>query len=331
MKPVTIRDVAREAGVGVGTVSRVLNGSSQVREATRQKVLAAIKALNYSPNITARQLSRGKTSTIGVVSPFFTFPSFVDRLTGIQEVLDDSEYDLVLYSIRSVEQLQRRLRMLIGENRADGLIVLSLPFSEHDLQELNPAFPIVVVDITPAAHYPNIIIDNVRGGDMATTYLIEHGHRDIGFIGDELDSPFGFTSTERRLRGFRQALERAGLAFHEEWCWCGEHSQDAARQAAREILSHGRRPSAFFVAIDTLAFGVLQAAGDLGLRVPQDLAVIGFDDIAAASYVNLTTVRQHLVRSGQIGAQLMLEWLANGYCTAQHIELPLEIVERATV
>ena len=124
----TIRDVARRAGVGVGTVSRVLNGSPQVREETRQKVLDAIQELNFSPNVAARQLSGGKTFTIGVVSPFFTFPSFVERLAGIQDVLDMSSYELVLYSIRSPEQTQRRLNALINQNRAD------------DMGEMSPNF-----------------------------------------------------------------------------------------------------------------------------------------------------------------------------------------------
>ncbi len=327
----TIRDVAKRAGVGIATVSRVLNGSSQVRESTRQRVLDAIADLNYSPNQAARRLSSGKTFTIGVVSPFFTFPSFVERLTGIQDVLDESEYDLVLYSIRSTEQLQRRLRILIGENRVDGLIVLSLPFSERDLRTLKPDFPIVTVDNSPAWHYPSVVIDDVAGGALATRYLIEHGHRALGFVGDRTDSVFRFTSTERRLEGFRNALTEAGLEFRETWCWQGEHSQEAARQAAWRILQQPNRPSAIFAAMDTLAFGVLQAVREMGMRVPEDVAVIGFDDIAAAGYVNLTTVSQHLVESGRIAAQRMLDWLRSGEIERTPVQLPLKIVERATV
>ncbi|MBN1564371.1 MAG: LacI family DNA-binding transcriptional regulator [Anaerolineae bacterium] len=333
MKPPTIRDVAKLAGVGVGTVSRVLNDSSQVREETRQKVLAAIKVLNFSPNLAARQLSSGKTGTIGVVTPFLTFPSYVDRLTGIQDVLDESEYDLVLYSIRSVEQLQRRLQILIGENRVDGLIILSLPFSEDKLRAINPTFPIIAVDNDVMNYYPHIIIDNVEGGELATNYLIERGHQFIGFIGDRINSAFGFTSTEKRFEGYERALAQADLPFVEEWYWVGEHSHEAARQNARRILSLPERPTAFFVAIDTLAFGVLTAAQDLGLRVPEDVAVIGFDDVVAASYMNLTTIRQGLVESGRLSVQQMLEWLEQGQYPYDNkkLKLPLEIVERATV
>jgi LacI family transcriptional regulator len=330
----TIRDVASRAGVGVGTVSRVLNGSPQVREETRQRVLAAIKELNFSPNVAARQLSGGKTFTIGVVSPFFTFPSFVERLAGIQDVLDMSSYELVLYSIRSPEQTQRRLNALINQNRADGLIVLSLPFDEEQIQTEAPVLPIVVInDNDKVTGYPRIVIDNIEGGRLATRYLIERGHRDIGFIGDWIDNPFGFTSTRDRFDGFKQALEEGGLAMNPDWCRFGGPSQAAARQDAHAILTLSWRPTALFVAVDTLAMGALAAINDLGLRAPDDVAVIGFDDIQAASYINLTTVRQHLFRRGQLAAQYMLDWLKDGRLQPEswYTKLPLEIIERATV
>lgn len=333
MRTPTIRDVAKRAGVGIGTVSRVLNGSTQVREETRERVLAAIRELNFSPNAAARQLSGGRTFTIGVVTPFFTYPSFVERLSGIQEVLDHSEYDLVLYSIRSQAQLQDRLRFLVGQRRADGLIVLSLRFDDEDLRLLNPDLPLIAVDNDTVQRYPRIVIDNEDGGRLATEYLIAHGHRAIGFIGEVIDSAFGFTPTRHRMHGFREALAAAGLAYHAAWCRLVSLDQESARQAAREILSQNERPTAFFVAMDMLAFGVLAAAEDMGLRVPDDVAVMGFDDIQAARYLHLTTVRQHLIESGRLASQHMLDWLSAGHLGQenQQIKLPLEIVERATV
>lgn len=333
MRSPTIRDVARKAGVGVGTVSRVLNGSTQVREVTRQKVLAAIKELSFSPNAAARQLSGGKTFTIGVMTPFFTYPSFVERLTGVQDALHESDYDLVLYSIRSPEQLERQMHTLLTRNRVDGLIVLSLPVAEEDIRRANPNLPIIVIDDTkPIKHYPRITIDNVAGGEMATNYLIERGHRMLGFVGDQIENTFGFVSTRHRYEGFCRALNQAGLPLVDNWVRFGEHSQEAARQNALEILKHDRRPTAIFVSIDTLALGVLAAISDLNLRVPEDVAVIGFDDIQAASYMNLTTVQQHLVYSGQLGAQWMLNWLdRKRRPEPAEVILPLEIVDRSTV
>lgn len=329
----TIRDVAKRAGVGVGTVSRVLNGSPQVRDETRRKVLAAIRALGFSPNSAARQLSRGKTSTIGILAPFFTFPSFVERLTGIQSVLDQSDYDLILYSVRAPDQVLQQISTIVGQNRVDGLIVLSLPFAEEEIRLIRPDFPVVVVDNERVQHYPHIVIDNVEGGRMATNFLIERGHRDIAFVSDRLENPFGFTSSQRRFEGFQQAMQAAGLEIHDAWCRFVEHSQRAARDNARDILSQERRPTAIFAAMDTLALGVLSAIYDLGLRVPDDVAVIGFDDIEAAGYMNLTTVRQQLFESGRWSAQQMLAWLDNGESNLRNVQikLPLEIVVRATV
>ncbi len=333
MKAPTIRDVARRAGVGVGTVSRVINGSSQVRESTRQRVLAVIDELGFMPNAAARQLSGGKSFTIGVVTAFFTFPSFVERLAGIQEVLEETDYELVLYSIRSPDQLQRQLRLLSTQNRVDGAIVLSLPFSEDEVRQAKPDLPLVVLDNPSIQHYPHTLIDNFRGGQMATEYLIAHGHRAIGFIGDPVKGFFGFTSTRERYQGFLHALAEAGLEAREAWHHFGGYTEQDARLEAQQVLSLEDRPTALFAATDKLAFGVLAAAAEMGLRVPDDLAVIGFDDIQNARHMQLTTVHQPLAESGRLGAQLLLDWLSDGPPPTEQweLELPLRIVERATV
>jgi DNA-binding LacI/PurR family transcriptional regulator len=304
-----------------------------VREETRHRVLTAIQELGFRPNIAARQLSGGKTYTVGVVTPFFTYPSFVERLAGIQDVLDTSTYDLVLYSIRYPDQFQRQLRNLVSQSRVDGLIILSLPFDENEIFMINPSLPVVAVDNDVIERYPHIQINNVGGGMLAANYLIQHGHREIGFIGDLKNDAFGFTSAYQRSEGVQMALKAAQLENHEEWYLFGEHSQASARELASQILHLPYRPTALVAANDTLAFGILAAANDLGLHVPQDIAVIGFDDIRSAEYLNLTTIKQHLEYSGRLGAQLMLEWLKNGTLPYQRWEtiLPLEIVERATV
>lgn len=333
MRSPTIRDVARRAGVGVGTVSRVLNGSPQVSVKTREKVLAAIKALGFEPNLAARQLSGGKTYTIGVVTPFFTFPAFVERMSGIQDVLDTSPYDLVLYSVRSPDRLRYQLRTIISQNRVDGLIMLSLRLDDGELQEIKPDFPIVsIIDDGDASNCPCATIDNFKGGLLATNYLIERGHDTIGFIGDPVDNPFGFTSTLRRFEGYKHALAQADLPLRDEWCRFGQYTQESAREQARQILTRADRPSALFVAVDTLALGAMAASNDLGLRVPQDVAIIGFDDIQAASYIQLTTVRQHLAESGRWSAHRLLARLQDGEWDTDQLvhEFPLEIVERST-
>ncbi len=339
MRTPTIRDVAQRAGVGVGTVSRVINGSSQVSDGTRQKVLEAIAELGFSPNKAARQLSGGKTSTIGVITPFLTYPSFVERLAGIQDVLDHHDYDLVLYSIRHPQQTQRKLRDIAAQVAVDGLIVLSFllqTFTYEELRRMNLKLPLIAVDHDPEDYYPHIFIDNVAGGRMATEYLIRKGHRKIGFVGHVIESAFeneaGFTSSERRFEGMKQALRQAGLPVNDQWFRFGAPNEYSASEQAIHILSLADRPTAIFAAYDTLAFGVQAAIGKLGMKCPDDVAVIGFDDVKAASYMRLTTVNQQLFHSGELGAQYILERLKTGSFKPDHwhVELALTVVERIT-
>lgn len=331
MQPSTIRDVARLAGVSVATVSRVINDSAPVKEETRLKVLQAVETLGFSPNVAARRLSGGKTYTIGVISPLFTRPAFVERLTGVQAIFDASDYDLVLYSIRSVEDLERRLQTLIGQRRVDGLITLSVYVREQ--HRFRQDFPLISIDDERTTVFPSIVIDNVYGGRLATEYVIRHGHRAIGFVGDEPDSEFDFISSQRRFEGFQQALAEANLPLQQAWCYFGTHSRETAFIQARHFLTQPARPSAIVAASDTQAIGILSAARDLGMNVPADLAVIGFDDIEPATYMNLTTVRAGMFESGKLGGEYLLGWLRNGKFSGAEWRtvLPLEIVERASV
>ncbi|MEM6282258.1 MAG: substrate-binding domain-containing protein, partial [Chloroflexota bacterium] len=170
------------------------------------------------------------------------------------------------------------------------------------------------------------------GGRLATEYLIEHGHRHIGFIGDELENDFGFTSTSHRYAGYSQALVHAGLPVRDEWCFLGAMGHEPAREHARALLSLPNRPTAVFATSDIKAFDVINVAQEMGLRVPEDIAVIGFDDIESARYMKLTTVRQHLYEGGRQAASLLLEMLAadDPPENVQHT-MPLDVVERHTV
>lgn len=334
MRNPTIRDVAKRAGVGVGTVSRVLNDSPQVRDETRQRVQAAIAELGFRPNAAAQQLSGGKTWTVGVLSPFFTQPSFIERIKGIQDALDESDYDLVLYSIRSAEHLKRRLMEIINRRRLDGLVILTLPIDEDALSAQQPDLPVVLVLEQKARLYPHIIIDNHAGGRLATDYVIERDHTLIGFLGDSFEDDFGIGATRSRYEGFQAALDAAGLPCVKEWCtFSDEHSIQAAYEQAYRILQEPDHPTAMIASSDTMAFGILKAAHILRLRVPQDLAVIGFDDLPAAEMMRLTTVRQPLFESGRLATERLLEWLAQGGYpeAAFRTVLPLEVVQRESV
>lgn len=326
----TIRDVARHARVGVGTVSRVLNDSPQVSADARRRVRVAIDELGYRPSSTARSLSLGRTRTIGVVAPFFTSGSVLERLRGVVERLrQGDEYDLLLFDVETPHQRMDAFRDFARGDRVDGLLIVSLPPSDAEVasfEEENLA--VVLVDVSHPA-LPRVVIDDVRGGEIATAHLLDKGHTRIGFVGDE-PTPFGFTSSESRRRGMVRALRRAGIkpvsALHQR----GPHGREEAREMAERLLRLPEPPTAIFAASDTQAMGVLEAAREHDVRIPADLAVVGFDDVEMASVLELTTVRQPLRQSGVRAAELLLSMLA-GVATPAVAELaPLELVERGT-
>jgi DNA-binding LacI/PurR family transcriptional regulator len=301
-----IRDVAERAGVGVGTVSRVLNDAPGVAAATRQRVRAVMDELGYRPSSTARNLSLGRTLTLGVVAPFFTSPSVVERLRGIDDVVGESDYDLTLFNIETIEQRRAAMRRFARRARVDGVIVISLPMTAGEVRALQrDGLPVVCVDVANSP-LPYVAIDDVEGGAIATSHLLAAGHTRVAFVGDVKDVAFGFASSERRLEGFRRALAEAGLTLPASYVKRGPFGRESAGRLARQLLALRRRPTAVFAASDVQAFGVLDAAARAGLAVPEDLSVIGFDDIELAAAIGLTTVRQPLRESGQLGARMLL-------------------------
>lgn len=332
-KPATIRDVARQAGVGLGTVSRVLNDSPFVSDATRTAVQQAIDALNFVPNPTARRLSLGKTLIIGVIVPFFTRPSVIERLRGIENTLVESEYDLILYNVETVERRDTCLHEVPRRERVDGVLIISLSPRDEDIPYLAQAdIPIVLVDSNhPSLSSLNrVIVDDVAGGRQATQHLIDLGHRRIGYISDPLENPFNFTSSRYRFEGYRQALEAAEIPLYPNYQAQGDHGVFEARLMAQRLLTQAEPPTAIFAASDTQALGVMEAAKELGLAIPRDLSVIGFDDIEIATYLGLTTMRQLLFESGQLGIELLLESLEHPSTEPRCEVLSSEIVVRKT-
>jgi len=329
----TIRDVAKRAGVGLGTVSRVINESSQVSEATRQRVLTAIAELDFVPNPTARRLSLGKTLTIAVIVPWFTRPAEVEQLRGIENSLAESEYDLVLYNVETPAKRDTYFRDVPRRENTDGVLIISLSPRDDDVDHLaHSNVPIVLVDANHKAltSLNRVITDNVAGGRLATQHLIELGHTRIGFISDPIETPFNFTTSRDRLKGYRKALRVAGIPFHADYQAQGEHGRYEARQLAIGMLQQPDRPTAIFAASDTQALGVLEAAQGCGLEVPDDLSVIGYDDIEIAEYIGLTTVRQLLYESGKRGVELLLDVLENLSADPICDVMPTELIVRRT-
>jgi LacI family transcriptional regulator len=326
----TIADVAKHAGVGLGTVSRVLNGSPQVRDSTRARVLSSIEILDYRPNPLARGLSRGRCQTLGVVVPFFTHASAVERLRGVVAALDQSRYDLVLFNVESPVHRDQHLASITGRDRADGLLIMSLPIPRGDLDRLTAAgVPVVLVDARGKG-VPAVVTDDVAGGRLATEHLVRLGHTSIGFIGDDPRNSFGFTSSAQRERGYAAVLAEADIQYRSELVRHGGHDRLVAQELAADLLAEPNPPTAIFASSDVQATGVLAAAAVSGLRVPEDLSVIGFDDIELSAYVGLTTVHQALFESGELGARLLLDAVSGVVPAATEHSFPVAVVERAT-
>jgi DNA-binding LacI/PurR family transcriptional regulator len=328
--PARIRDVAARAGVGIATVSRVVNDRGHVAAATRERVLDAIRALEYRPSAVAQNLSLKRTLVIGVVLPFMTQASPIERVRGVVTALASSPYDLALYDVESADRQQRAFRLLADAHRTDGLLVVSLIPPDEEVRRLQAAsIPCVLID---ARHdgLPSVVIDDIAGGELATRHLLELGHRRIAFIGDKPTDPFRFESSRDRTIGYERALESAGVPIRPEYVRKGTQSRHLARSIADELIRLPEPPTAVFAASDVQALGVLEAARDLGIEVPRQLSVIGFDDIEIASYVGLTTVRQQLFESGRRGAELLLQALAGEPPPSRGETLPVELVVRAT-
>jgi DNA-binding LacI/PurR family transcriptional regulator len=329
----TIRDVARKAGVGLGTVSRVLNDAPNVREMTRARVQKAIADLEYSPSPIARRLSLGKTLTIAAVVPFFTRPSAVERLRGVVTALSGSGYDLIVFDLESPESQDATLRDLTQRGRVDGVLLISVPADEDQVNRLRDSeCRVVIIDSADETiqGISRVTVDDTVGGMKACQHLIALGHRRIGYIGDRVGNGQHFMSSRLRYRGYREALNEADILFVPSFRRLGRHGENQAHRLALDMLSSPERPTAIFAASDTQAIGVVEAAREMGLRVPDDLSVIGYDDIEIARYVGLTTVRQHLEKSGELGAELLLRILDEP-STAPTVEvIHTEVVPRRT-
>jgi DNA-binding LacI/PurR family transcriptional regulator len=330
---VTIAEVAAAAGVGTGTVSRVLNGSSQVRPATAHAVTTAARQLGYRPSHAAAALVRGTPQTVAVMVTHLTRPSAVARVAGALTVLEQQGYDAIVCNVDSPAERDRHLAALLPTHRADGVLAISLPLPRRDLDQFRSAGVALVMVDAVAAGVPVTVISDADGGRLATDHLLALGHRRIGFVGDEVAAPpagLGFTSSASRMRGYRQALTAAGVPVRPGLVRLGRHDAATAAELAAELLKLAEPPSAIFAASDTQALGVLAAADRLGISVPEDLSVVGFDDIESAGLLGLSTVRQPLARSGAEGARRLCAVLRGQRIAPLRQELAVELIARGS-
>jgi DNA-binding LacI/PurR family transcriptional regulator len=271
---------------------------------------------------------------VAVVVTHLTRPSAAVRVAGALRVLAEQGYDTILCNVESPAERDRHLETLVPTHRADGILAISLPLARGQLAPLVRAGVALVSVDGAAPGIPRTGCDDRAGGRLAAEHLIGLGHRRIGFVGDA-PSPrppagLGFASSENRLRGFHRALTAAGLAADPGLVRRGEHSSAAAAEHAAQLLKLPSPPSAIFAASDTQAIGVLAAADRLGVPVPGQLSVVGFDDIESAAMLGLTTVAQPLARSGAEGARRLCALLRGERVSPLCQELPLELLPRAS-
>ena len=326
----TIYDVAKFAGVSPTTVSRILNTPDKVSSKTRERVLTAIDKLSFVPKAEARARSLQHTGRIGVITPFFTAPSFIQRLRGIAQVLSPKNYELVIYTVNSVNHLQGYLSSLPLTGNLDGLIILSLPVGDAEVHRLiDGGLPTVLIEY-PHPKLNCVEIEDVEGGRMAATHLLGKGHRRIAFLGDTDLPEYSIHPVSLRLNGFRQTLKEAGIELPKAFVCLAPYSQEQTRQVARELLGLSEPPTAIFAATDFQALGVLKAARQLNIKIPEQLAVIGFDDLDSSEYADLTTISQHLDESGRLAVEILLAQIESPSISPRHVKIPLTLIERQT-
>ena len=331
MSNVTIYDVAERAEVSIATVSRVLNSPHRVNEDTRLRVLETIDALGYVPKAEATARARRLDKRIGILAPFFTYPSFVQRLRGIADALTGTSSELVIYNVDSVQRFHGYLASLPISRRLDGLILMSVLVDQLAVNRLLAHGLQTVMIETAQPSLSGVEIDNERGGELAAQFLLQKGHRRIGFVGGDIEIPnCTLRTSDLRLAGFRTGLAAADAFLPDAYVRHGDYDLESARHQAQVLFEMKEPPTAIFAANDTLALGVLRAARDRGMHIPHDIAVIGFDNLDMADHIGLTTIDQSLGESGRVAVELLQARLADSTRTIQHVRLPLRVVERET-
>lgn len=327
----TIKDVAEAAGVSIATVSRALHGLPRVSEATRQRVLAAAADLRYVASPSAASLASGQTNAIGVVAPFVNRWFFAAIVHSAEERLRRAGYDLLLYSLGTdAEERRRAFSGTLLRKRVDAVLVLGLHPTEEEVAALSAAGGPVAIVGKDVPGWASVRIDDRAAARSAVRHLIDLGHRRIGFIGGEADDPLHSALPGDRQAGYRTELAAAGLPADPGLEVAGGFTVSGGHEAATRLLALPERPSALFAASDEMAMGAVQAARRAGLRVPQDVSVIGIDDHEMAELMDLTTVAQPVAAQGVLAAEMLLAALADPERPRPAVVVPTELVVRGT-
>lgn len=332
---VTIKDIAKQAGVSITTVSRALNGHDDVNEATRRKVADIAQQMGYSPNMAARSLIMKKTKTLGLLLSGITRYSTKDNiafevLCGMNDRAGELDYDLVLFSTTPQKQQTKSYKALCQERGVDGVMLMGIRLDDPYLNEIIASdIACILIDIPLKG--PNVgfvTSDNVGGAYAATRHLLENGHRKIGFINGHHQAHVSI----QRLEGYTQALKEYGIAVASDLLADGSFSENGGKEAAYQLLSRRPDATAVFCASDLMALGAIQAIRGLGMQIPGDISIVGFDNINLTEYCTptLTTIHQNKYELGYQAAQMLID-LLEGRKVMPQLTLPTQLVRRESV
>ncbi|GAE25815.1 catabolite control protein A [Halalkalibacter wakoensis JCM 9140] len=322
----TIYDVAREAGVSMATVSRVVNGNPNVKPATRKKVLEAIERLGYRPNAVARGLASKKTTTVGVIIPDISSIFFAELARGIEDIATMYKYNIILCNSDQNQDKEIHLINTLLEKQVDGIVFMGGHITEeHVLQFKRSPVPVVLAATLDANNeIPSVNIDYRQAVYDAITELIQRGHERIGMLSGTLDDP---VNGYQKFIGYREAIEGAGLSFDEQLVVIGDYTYDSGIDAMKSFLELENRPSVIFASTDEMALGVIHGAQDHGLSIPDDIEVLGFDNTRLATMVRptLSTVVQPMYDIGAVSMRLLTKLMNKEEVTDQVVVLPHRI------
>ena len=334
---VGIEEVAALAGVSTATVSRALRGKDHVSKKAQEKVEAAAKQLGYVASASASQLASGRTLNIGVVLPFIDRWFFSVVLEGIETTLIEHGYDLTLYNLSGgSEQRKKIFNEFLLRKRVDGVMTVAVNPSEAELHSLSRMGKPIIGIGGPISGARALTINDAAAGRLATEHLLSLGHTKIGFVGGIPGSDTEFNQPDLRETGYVDALKAAGLELRENWIAQANYTIEGAYWAAKQMLGDPRHaPTAIFCASDEMGFGTIMAAKDLGLRVPQDISVIGLDNHDMSEFFGLSTISQSPRQQGRRAAEMMLKLLADPNLSS-HVNIeetthwPVQLVVRSS-
>ncbi|MCW9716912.1 substrate-binding domain-containing protein [Avibacterium sp. 21-599] len=326
----TMKDIARIAQVSTSTVSHVINNTGYVSEAMRARVMNVVESLNYRPSALARSLKVKQTNTLGMLVSATNNPFFAEVVSGVEQYCNQHQYNLIISSIDGAEnRLEQNIQTLI-QKQVDGLLLMYSDSQYADLKQLNISLPVVVMDWWPTALNADKIYENSElGAYLATQYLIQQGHREIAIITGNLQKSLA----QNRLQGYKKALQEAQLPLNPEWIIESHFDFEGGVIGMKKLLQAKKRPSAVFACSDTIAVGVYQVAWQQGLNIPQDLSVIGYDDIMLAQYLSppLSTIHQPKAELGKLAVETLLKRIKTPEKPYQSLLLGPKLVVRESI